>query len=163
MVSFEDYRNGYYYNTYNKYTIVNIVPNSCCIFREQLSQLTQCQMKSVNIYRKGCYEILMWWMESFGSIISGLTLIIGLLYLLAALISGIIVDRLKKLRVVLRQKAYDKKNRLADKKLSSSSINYIEKDVGDSCGGYGKNRLRNDYYFDTTTLEETMSYVETKT
>ena len=119
-------------------------------------------MKSVNIYRKGCYEILMWWMESFGNIISGVTIIIGLGYLLASLISGIIVDRLKKLRIVLRQKAFDKRNKLADQKLSSSSINYIEKDLGDSVG-YGKSRLRNDYYFDTTTLEETMSYVETKT
>lgn len=123
------------------------MPNSCCIYREQLSQLTQCQMKSVNIYRKGCYDILMWWMESFGTIISGITIIIGLLYLVAALVTGVICDRLKKLRIALRQKEFDKMNRLS----SHTHVNVIET----------KNRLRNDYY-DTNTLEETMSYVETK-
>ena len=80
VASYEDYRNGFYYNSFNKYTIVSVVPNSCCVYREQQqlsSQPTRCQMKSVNIYRKGCYDILMWWMECFGTLIGIVTLVSG--------------------------------------------------------------------------------------
>jgi hypothetical protein len=59
--SYEDYRNGFFYNSVNQYTIVSVVPNSCCIYRDQSTQLRQCKMNTVNIYRKGCYDILMFW------------------------------------------------------------------------------------------------------
>jgi hypothetical protein len=94
--SYEDYRNGFYYNSFNKYTIVSIVPNSCCIYSESSApnQPTKCQMKSVNIYRKGCYDILVWWMESFGLVIGSITLVFGVICFLLALAIYVIYSQI---------------------------------------------------------------------
>lgn len=140
--SYEDYRNGYFYNSYNKYTIVSIVPNSCCIYREQSSQLRQCKMKSVNIYRKGCYDILMFWMEQFGAIICSVTICIGVLHIIFSIASTRITNQIKRLH---HRKQTEKK--LLKYKLNNYMIS--------------QNVMQGD--FDTSTIDETMSYVDTKT
>lgn len=140
--SYEDYRNGYFYNSYNKYTIVSVVPNSCCIYRDQSSQLRQCKMKSVNIYRKGCYDILMFWMESYGSIITSLTICVGFLHMVFSAVSTRITNQIKNLN---RRKIKEK--RLMNHKLNNYHI--------------GQNIRHMD--FDTHTMDETMSYIDTRT
>ena len=130
-----------YTNLYNKYTIVSVVPNSCCIYRDQTSSLVQCKMKSVNIFRKGCYDILMFWMDSYGAIIASILIVGGLLDILFSVIFSNITRQIKN----LKQRQYIERNLLKHK-----INNYqIEKNI------------RNDV-FDTNTLDETMSYVETK-
>lgn len=110
VISHEDYRNGFYYNSFNKYTIVNIVPNSCCMFREA-NIPTKCQMKSINIFRKGCYDILMWWMESFGILISCLCFIFGVIYVALSLIYIKVIHQIKSFKTKIREKNLRKMNK----------------------------------------------------
>lgn len=140
--SYEDYRNGYFYNSYNKYTIVSIVPSSCCIYRDQSTQLRQCKMKSVNIYRKGCYDILMFWMEQYGAIICSVTICVGVLHIIFSIISTRIVNQIKSLNA----------RKLAEKRLTKHKLN-----------NYMLNPDILHANFDTSTIDETMSYVDTKT
>lgn len=139
VISYEDYRNGYFYNTYNKYTIVSVVPNSCCIYRDQTSSLVQCKMKSVNIFRKGCYDILMFWMDSYGAIITSILIVIGILDLIFSVIFLNITRQIKN----LKQRQFIEKNLLKHK-------------INQFCSS-----SRHDI-FDTNTLDETMSNIETK-
>lgn len=140
--SYEDYRNGYFYNSYNKYTIVSVVPNSCCIYRDQSTQLRQCKMKSVNIYRKGCYDILMFWMESYGSIITSVTICIGALHIVFSVISTRITNQIKNLH----------RRKQAEKRLMKYKIN-----------NYMMSQNMSHSEFDANTIDETMSYVDTRT
>lgn len=142
VISYEDYRNGYFYNTYNKYTIVSVVPNSCCIYRDQTSSLVQCKMKSVNIFRKGCYDILMFWMDSYGAIITSILIVGGVLDLIFSLIFSNITRQIKNL----------KQRQFIERNLIKHKINNYQ---------FGQNISNRQ--FDTNTLDETMSYVETKT
>ncbi len=135
MVGYEDYRNGFYYNSFNKYTIVSIVPQSCCIYREQ-GQSNQCQMKSVNIYRKGCYDILMWWMETFGAVISAITICFGLLSIFEALMFGCFYTQIAHYISEVNKK---------QKNLKGSAFKTFEK------------------YLDTDTLQDTISCDESRT
>ncbi|RMZ97876.1 tetraspanin-15 [Brachionus plicatilis] len=116
VVSYEDYRNGFYYNSFNKYTIVNIVPNSCCMFKEA-NMPSKCQMQSINIFRKGCYDILMWWMESFGILISCLCFIFGFIYIILSLIFIKVINQIKSFKIKIREKNLRKMNKQKMKNL----------------------------------------------
>ena len=156
MISYEDYRNGNFYNSYNKYTIVSVVPSSCCIYREPNNQLAQCKMKSVNIYRKGCYDILMFWMESFCTLIAALTLCAGAIYWLLMLVAVRISLQVREWR---RRAARAEKRSLVKHKMNAYHHTRQQKNergvpytlpIGDICMD------------DTSTLNETLSYIETR-
>jgi hypothetical protein len=87
------------------------VPNSCCIYREgDQNQPTKCQMKSINVYRKGCYDILMWWMDSFGSIISSIGIVFGILNGISAGYFIMIYSQVRRLKIELKKKHLRLKN-----------------------------------------------------
>lgn len=96
-------------------------------------------MKSVNIYRKGCYDILMWWMETFGLVLSAITLVAGILNLIAAFIVLSIQRQIVNYKMEVRKK----ESRLRNMNINMSKF---EKD-----------------YYDTNTLDETVSVQESKT
>lgn len=132
---YEDYRNGFYYNSFNKYTIVSIVPQSCCIYREQ-GQSNQCQMKSVNIYRKGCYEILMWWFETVGGLISAIAIVFGFLCFIEAIMFTCFYTQIAHYISEVKKK---------QKNLKGNPFKTFEK------------------YLDTDTLQDTISCDESRT
>jgi hypothetical protein len=145
VVSYEDYRNGFYYNSFNKYTIVNIVPTSCCMYRDP-NQPSKCQMKSINIYRKGCYDILMWWMEVFGTLISVVNLSFGFLNLIAAFVCFSILGKIRLYKQKLKEKARSINN-------SRNSNKYLK-----NVSSFNDSMLSENH-----TITDSVSYIETKT
>lgn len=53
------------------------MPVSCCAYRTQLVQVNQCQSNLVNAYRKGCYDILMIWLDRYGSLIGSISMVMA--------------------------------------------------------------------------------------
>lgn len=72
---------------------------------------TKCQMKSINIFRKGCYDILMWWMESFGILISILCFIFGVLFVILSLVYVKVINQIKNFKAKVREKNLRKMNK----------------------------------------------------
>jgi hypothetical protein len=115
-------------------------------------------MKSVNIFRKGCYDILMWWMDTFGIIIATITIVAGVGYTLAMMIALNILLKLREIKSRLQQ---DREKKIIEHKIR----NFYERNnpIGDiNCGVVNYNNP-NCEKLDTNTLEETISYIETKT
>jgi len=126
VISPKDYQNGYYYNTHIKYSQILQVPYSCCQFRENLNLLTQCQTNLLHVYRKGCYDILMIWLDRYGSIVASISMVMAFFHLLAF---GFAVKNIGKIVV--------KKTRRVQRQLFGSK-------------------------YDTRTLDETLSNLETR-
>lgn len=99
-------------------------------------------MKSVNIFRKGCYDILMFWMDSYGAILTSILIVGGVLDLIFSLIFSNITRQIKNL----------KQRQFIERNLIKHKINNYQ---------FGQNISNRQ--FDANTLDETMSYVETKT
>ena len=146
-MSHEDYRNGFYYNSFNKYTIVNIVPASCCMYRDP-NQPSKCQMKSINIYRKGCYDILMWWMEVFGTLIGALCFAFGFLNLLAACACFNILGQIRRFKRKIKEKNRMLTNRSADDRYLKRFAHFNDSAMSEN---------------NNTIATDSISYVETKT
>ena len=152
MASYEDYRNGFYYNSFNKYTIVSIVPASCCMYRDP-NQPSKCQMKSINIYRKGCYDILMWWMEVFGTLLTALNVGFGFLDLVAAFACFNILNQIKRWKRKLHEKAM-----LVNGRAKAAHNSYLKQFT---C--FNDSMLSDNINNTLNTHNSSVSYIETKT
>ena len=62
------------------------MPASCCAYRTQLAQVNQCQSNLVNAYRKGCYDILMIWLDRYGSLIGSIEMVMAFFHLISFII-----------------------------------------------------------------------------
>lgn len=136
--SYADYRNGYFYNRQNQLYFgqsFRQIPSSCCKIRNQIHLLDQCQISLQNYYAKGCYDILMIWLDKYGSIQASLSIILSFFHFLLALYV------LKQLKPLVKKKFTRKDNNL---KLGM------------------KNRIQKQLYGSKYTLEETMSNLESQ-
>jgi hypothetical protein len=112
---------------------------------------SKCQMKSINIYRKGCYDILMWWMESFGLMIASLTFLFGTLDIFATLICLNIFRQIKRLKELINEK--NEKIRIKMKTNNFRQFSYKMDQENEMDAGDLDDAMTN------TTVNESISYI----
>jgi hypothetical protein len=108
-------------------------------------------MKSINIYRKGCYDILMWWMEVFGTLLTALNVSFGFLNLLCAFALFNILNQIRKYKTKIKEKTTRLHN------TSRSNINSIH-------NKYLKQftQFNDSFISENNTMTDTISYIETR-
>ena len=119
------------------------------------NQPSKCQMKSINIFRKGCYDILMWWMEVFGTLLCSLNVSFGFLNLLCAFACVNIINQIR----TYKQKLKEKNEKLSNRRSLNTSI-------PNSYSKYLKQFTQfNDSFLSTenNTITDSISCIETKT
>lgn len=110
----------------------------------------------MNIELKGCYDILMWWMESFGTLIAALSIAFAVLYMFGSLVCLNIYRNIKRLKWIVNEKE------------EGARIKAKVGKILDNFGLGGKqqqNNYQRNFNQDTmdSTMNETISYVESRT